>query len=74
MPRIDVDDHFPDDDWESETIPCPYCKREISEDSVRCPHCENYISKEDVPAATKPWWIVIGIVLCLYAVYRWVAP
>jgi hypothetical protein len=73
VPRIAAEDDWPDDD-EGATVPCPYCKREIHEDSVRCPHCESYISEEDRPAAVKPWWIVIGIVLCLFAVYRWVAP
>ena len=40
----------PDEDWEPEaeddggTVPCPYCRREIHEDSQRCPHCGNYIS------------------------------
>ena len=35
MPRIDVDDDIPDNDGESATIPCPYCQREIHEDSER---------------------------------------
>jgi hypothetical protein len=65
-----------DDDWQAAdddepTIPCPYCHREILEDAERCPHCEQYISKEDAPPARKPWWIVIGVIACLYVVYRW---
>jgi hypothetical protein len=62
MPRREEDD----------TIPCPYCRKEIHEDAQRCPHCENYISEEDAPAGKKPWWIVICALLCLYAVYRWI--
>jgi len=57
---------------EEDTIPCPYCGEEIHEDSPRCPHCENYISDEDPPVARKPWWILLGVLLCLYAVYRWI--
>ena len=55
---------------EDTTIPCPYCRRPIYEDSQRCPHCGNYISEEDAPAARKPWWIIVGALLVLYVVYR----
>lgn len=58
---------------EDTTIPCPYCRRPVYEDSQRCPHCGNYISDEDAPAARKPWWIVVGVLLVLYVVYRWIA-
>ena len=70
-----------EDEWNDEddgqgdgdtTTPCPYCRRPIYEDSLRCPHCGNYISEEDAPAARKPWWIILGAVLVLYVVYRWI--
>lgn len=67
------DEEWGDDDDDADIIPCPFCKREIHEDSPRCPYCENYLSEEDGPPARKPWWIIVGTVLCLYAVYRWVA-
>ena len=63
-------DLMTDDD--EPTIPCPYCRREIHEDSPRCPHCENYISQEDAPPARKPWWMIIGALLCAYIIYRWI--
>jgi hypothetical protein len=73
MPRRAAED----DDWADEgenTIPCPYCKREIHEDSVRCPHCENYLSEEDEKTPSrKPWWLIVGVIVCLYVVYRWIA-
>lgn len=67
----------PSEDWgndddEEETIPCPYCHREVHEDAQRCPYCERYISAEDAPAAAKPWWIIIGVALCLVVVYFWI--
>jgi hypothetical protein len=68
MTRRDSD--YDEDD--EPTVPCPYCRREVLEDSPRCPYCENYISEEDAPAARKPWWVVVGVLLCLYAVYRWI--
>jgi hypothetical protein len=52
--------------------PCPHCGREILEESERCPYCERYISQEDTPPARKPVWFVLGVLACLYVVYRWV--
>jgi hypothetical protein len=67
----DIDEDYADDDDEP-TVPCPYCNREIHEDSQRCPYCEHYISAEDAPARRKPWWIVAGVILCLYIVFWWI--
>ena len=82
---MDDDDAEPDDDEfddgpdefdssdEEPTVPCPYCHREILEDSPRCPHCERYISDEDRPRQRKSWLIIVGSVVSLYVVYRWIA-
>jgi hypothetical protein len=63
------DDGMEDDET---LIPCPYCRREIPEDSPRCPYCENYILAEDLVPNHKPWWIIVGALLAGYAVYRWI--
>lgn len=63
------EDHDVDED--EATLPCPYCRRAIHEDAVRCPYCEQYISDEDAPRARKPWWIVVGVIVSLYVVLRW---
>jgi hypothetical protein len=79
----DDDEWDEDEDWEDDvdeppgdvddsTIPCPYCERPVHEDSVRCPHCERFISEEDVQPTRKPWWIIVGALLALYVVYRWI--
>ncbi|MGD9648776.1 MAG: hypothetical protein AB7U73_23900 [Pirellulales bacterium] len=84
----DVDDYEPDEfdsdeadnaselegvyDDDEPTIPCPYCRREILEDVAQCPYCEQYISREDAPPASKPWWIVIGAIVCMYIAWRWI--
>ena len=65
------DDDALDIDDES-TIPCPYCRREIFEDSPQCPHCGQYISEEDAPAARRPWWIILGVLLCLLVTWLWI--
>ena len=67
---VDDDDAF-DEDEEEPTVACPYCQREIHEDSQRCPYCEHYISQEDAPPARKPWWLIAGVILCLYLLLRW---
>jgi hypothetical protein len=54
------------------TIPCPNCQQEMYEDSPRCPHCGEYVSEESFPAAQKPWWIILGVVLCLIVIAIWI--
>jgi hypothetical protein len=83
MPRRSAhEEEWEEDEWdeyawnedEEPTVPCPYCHREIHEDTIRCPHCEQYISAEDDHQPTrKPWWLYIGVLVCLYLVYRWIA-
>lgn len=66
------DNDYSSDD-EAVTIPCPYCRKHIHEDAPRCPYCEQYISEEDAPPSRKPWWFLIGAILCLIIVYCWIA-
>lgn len=68
---LDVDDW--DDQDDEPTVPCPYCRREIFEDSVCCPHCGEYISEEDASPGRKPWWIIVGALLGLAAILVWIA-
>ena len=80
MTQREMDDDDGDDEpssWDDEdaddySVPCPYCRREIHEDAERCPYCERYISDEDAPASAKPWWCVIGFLLCLFVIYLWI--
>jgi hypothetical protein len=79
--RVRTDDDWDDDEWDDEegvdteedepTVPCPYCRCEIHEDAPQCPYCGQYISEEDAPASRKPWWIVIGVLLSLCAIWVW---
>ena len=71
----DEGDESPDGDGGETTLPCPYCKRLIYEDSYRCPHCGHYLSEEETASsrAGKPWWIVVGVLLVFYVIYRWIA-
>ena len=60
-------DQDPDDE---PTVPCPYCRREILEDSPHCPFCERYISAEDSPGPRKPFWVIATALICL-AIALW---
>ena len=73
MAEDEWDDNNSETGGEEQTIPCPYCRRQIHEDSPRCPYCENYISEEDTLPARKPWWIYVGVLLVFYIVYKWIA-
>jgi hypothetical protein len=62
----------PEDSDEEPTIPCPYCRHEILEDSPYCPSCDRYLSAEDHAASPKPIWIVATALVCLGVAIWWV--
>ena len=72
----DEEESVEDDDAETDdqevTMPCPYCRRAIHKESEHCPYCERYISEEDAPPSRRPWWIVLGVIGGLFAVYLWI--
>jgi predicted nucleic acid-binding Zn ribbon protein len=67
---------FPDEDEAEdgdETVPCPHCFHAVYEDAERCPGCGAYLSREDAPSRRRhPWWLVVGVIVCLLVVLRWV--
>jgi hypothetical protein len=69
----DEDDFDSDGAGDEPTVPCPYCRRAVFADSPRCPHCGQYISAEDSPPGRQPWWIILGVLLCLAAIWVWIA-
>lgn len=64
------DDDLDEDPADDNTVPCPHCRRQIHEDAERCPYCERYLSDEDTVTFQKPWWVVVGALVCLYIMYR----
>jgi uncharacterized protein (DUF983 family) len=66
----DLDDED-QDDASAVTMPCPHCSGTIYDDSERCPHCGEYLSREDLPYR-PPWWVVVGVGICLVIVARWI--
>jgi len=77
----DDDDDDDDVEWDDggdgsddePTVPCPYCSREILEDSPRCPHCERYLSTEDTPPRRQPLWVIVTALVCLATVLWWLS-
>ena len=72
----DLDDaEYPEEPDESEdddpTVACPHCRRLIYDDAERCPECGKYLSREDTPWR-RPWWLLLGVGLCLAVVVFWV--
>ena len=67
----DSDQSYAEEDADTPTVPCPYCRHEIHEDAQRCPYCERYISAEDSPGQRRPWWVLVGVAICLYIVFSW---
>lgn len=75
----DEDGDWDDDEFDSEdesdeepTVPCPYCRREIPEDSPYCPSCDRYLSAEDHARRRQPLWIIATALVCLAAALWWV--
>lgn len=68
----DDEPEFDDDSDETPTVPCPYCRREILEDSPRCPHCERYVSAEDHAGQSRPLWVIVTALVCLASAVWWV--
>jgi hypothetical protein len=76
------DDDLEDDAWDDgadsgdevdyETVPCPYCRDPVHEQAEQCPHCGEYISDEDAPPTRRPWWVYVGVALCLLIVLLWI--
>ncbi len=79
MRWVDADDElddadYPDepvDDEDDSTVSCPYCFRPVYEDAEQCPGCGKYLSREDAPRR-HPWWVIVGVVLCLVVIYGWI--
>jgi hypothetical protein len=59
-----------EDEEDGDTMPCPYCRRDIHADSVRCPHCEQYLSEEDQPDGRGRLFWTCALV-CLVLAVGW---
>ena len=63
-----------DGEDEEPTVPCPYCRKEIFEDTPRCPYCERYVSSEDRQGRAserQPAWVIVTALVCLAMALAW---
>ena len=68
----DDDEGAGDDSGDEPTVPCPFCKEEILEDTPRCHHCGQYLSAEDFVASGRPTWVIVTTLVCLGIALWWV--
>lgn len=66
----DEGDDVEDSDDEP-TVPCPFCRREIFEDSPCCPACGRYLSEADRAGSGRPAWVIVTAILCLGLAIWW---
>jgi predicted nucleic acid-binding Zn ribbon protein len=63
-----------DDDDAPDLIPCPSCRKFISEDAEQCHHCRYFISREDAPASRAAIFITLIVcALIVLAVLGWLS-
>jgi predicted amidophosphoribosyltransferase len=67
--ELDESDELDDDS--PSLMPCPNCFSTIYEETQRCPHCGEYLSEETF-FHRPPWWVSLGVILCLLVVLRWI--
>jgi hypothetical protein len=72
MPSYDDREPWEDDEEGDDTVPCPYCGKDVYEGAERCPYCAHYLSQEDAPARRQPWWIIFGALAVLAVVAMWI--
>jgi predicted nucleic acid-binding Zn ribbon protein len=63
--EADIDDH---DHIPAETVPCPYCGKDVYENAELCPHCRSYISREDSRPPRRPKWLAIGAIVTVVVI------
>lgn len=71
--RLDPREYPEPDENDSALMPCPHCLAVLHEESERCPACGEYLSEEDAPLR-KPWWFLVGVLLCLAISLYWILP
>ncbi len=62
-----------DDDDEPDIVPCPHCRKAISEDAEQCHHCRQYVTPQESGRSVGIFTaIVIAAVLVAMTVATWV--
>ena len=68
----DWDGDEADDEGDDEsTVPCPFCRREMFEDSPQCPSCGEYVSAADFARNGRPRWVLVTAAVCLAMAVLW---
>ena len=60
-----------DEGDDESTVPCPFCRREMFEDSPQCPSCGEYVSAADFARNGRPRWVLVTAAVCLAVAVLW---
>lgn len=66
--REDPDPSDQDVSDEPDLLPCPHCRRMITDETERCPHCGEYLTPGSDPSKRLPAWLVIATILAILAI------
>jgi ribosomal protein L37E len=71
--EIDSDRHAVDVKANAEIVlvQCRHCGKTTWKESVSCEHCGYFVRLED-RSRWRPWWLIVGVVLGLLCVIRWI--
>jgi hypothetical protein len=62
----DPDPSDQDDHDDPDAVPCPFCKKPVSEIADICPHCGNYMFSADAPPRKPAWkWVVVVVLVAI---------
>lgn len=50
-----------------DVVPCPYCRKSISDLAEVCPHCRSFISRADLldDDAGRPLWVKVTLIILI---------
>src|SRR5687767_14306445 len=58
-------------EFDSDTEPCPFCRKPVYADADLCPHCGNFIALAEATDRKRAWFLV-ALALSLLIVLTWI--
>ena len=61
-----------EDDEESDTRPCPKCRRDVYDEADQCPYCGTYMVQELSAASNRSTLFIVTAIVAIGIVVFWV--